>query len=113
MSKRTWIIALAIVAALALPKAGWAHDGHEHKKVMGTVTAIDGQHLDVKTTDGKTVSVMLNDKTTYMHGKMKMADGKMLKAGDRVVIEVEGEGKMMTAKSVQMGVAEPKPAKKS
>ena len=86
MNRHTRVSVFARVVAISIPSLTWAHEGHEHKKVMGTISTIQGQHLDVTTADGKHVSVMLTDKTTFMHGQIKMADGKMLKAGDRVVI---------------------------
>lgn len=101
VSKR-FVLAAALVAALAIPAYARAHEGHAHK-VMGTVTARHENHLEIKTKDGKTVTIVLNEKTTYEHGKVK-ADDKMVKVGDRVVVEVEGK-ETLTAKSVKMGTA--------
>lgn len=104
---RTWIVGIALIAALALPVVGWAHEGHAHK-VMGTISAVTDTQLEVKGTDGKTVVIALDAKTVYRHGKAK-ADAKMLKVGERVVVEAEqAEGaKVMTAKTVQMAAATP------
>ena len=77
--------AIALVVALAVPSSVLAHEGHAHK-VMGTVSSIDGAHLMVKTTDGKTVMVMLDAKTRITQGKAKVA-ACALKVGDRVVAE--------------------------
>jgi translation initiation factor IF-1 len=100
-----WIIAVVIVAALAVPVAIRAHEGHGHK-VMGTVSAVHEEHLEVKTRDGKIVTIALDQKTVYRHGKAKAAM-KMLKVGDRVVVEAteDARTKTMTAKSVQMAAA--------
>ena len=65
---RKWVVGLALVAALAVPAAGWAHGGHAHK-VMGTVSSVDGGTVIVKTTDGKTVTVRINAKTKITQGK--------------------------------------------
>jgi nitrate reductase NapAB chaperone NapD len=70
MSKK-WIFGPALIAALGLPVVARAHGTHVHK-VMGTVSAIDGNHVTVKTTDGKTVMVMLDAKTKIMQGKTKL-----------------------------------------
>ena len=103
--KANWIVASALALVLAVPVIGWAHGGHAHK-VMGTVSAITPSQIDVKTTDGKTVMVMVNAKTVYKHGKAK-ADAKMLKIGERVVIEAlqEQGAKVATAQTVTMAAA--------
>ncbi|MBI4888668.1 MAG: hypothetical protein HY824_16340 [Acidobacteria bacterium] len=96
-----WMAGVALVAALAMPSPGWAHEGHAHK-VMGTVSSVDGPHLMVKTTDGKTVMVMLDAKTKITQGKAKL-DAAALKVGDRVVAEGAEEKEMIMATSLQVG----------
>lgn len=100
---RKWIVGIALVGALAVPVMGWAHTGHAHK-VMGTVSSVDGNHLMVKTTDGKTVTVMLDAKTKITQGKTKLTSAA-LKVGDRIVAEGAQEKDMLTAASVQLGTA--------
>jgi hypothetical protein len=100
---RTLLGAIAIVVALAVPASVLAHEGHAHK-IMGTVSSIDGAHLMVKTTDGKTVMVMLDAKTRITQGKAKVA-ASALKVGDRVVAEGAEEKEMLMATSVQVGTA--------
>ena len=100
---RTLFIVSAIAAVLALPAAAVAHKGHAHK-VMGTVSSIDGNHLAVKTTDGKTVMVMLDAKTKITQGKTPLTTAA-LKVGDRIVAEGAQEKDMMTAAVVQVGIA--------
>lgn len=95
MSKK-WIAGLGLVALLALPVAALAHEGHAHK-YMGTVTTVSATHLEVKTTDGKTVRVVLNAKTAVARGKQK-ADLAALTAGERVVVEVPNEKDMVASK---------------
>jgi hypothetical protein len=108
MSKK-WIIGAALVALLAIPAVGRAHEGHAHK-VMGTVSSIDGNHVMVKTTDGKTVMVMLDAKTKITQGKAKVT-ATALKVGDRIVAEGAEEKEMIKATSVQLGAAPATPAK--
>lgn len=105
-------VCLAMMAALVAPAALWAHAGHAHK-VLGTVAAVTDAQLDVKTTDGKTVALTLDAKTVYRQGKVR-TDAKMLKLGERVVIEAEqAEGaKLMTAKTVTMAAPTPVAARK-
>ena len=72
---------------------GWTHGGNDH--VMGTVTAIDANHLEVKTPEGAVVSVMLTGKTEYF-SKNNPPTAKP-RVGDRVVADVVKEGKALRA----------------
>jgi hypothetical protein len=109
---RNLIAGVALMAGLAFPVAGLAHEGHAHK-VIGTVASVNGSNLMVKTTDGKTVMVMLDARTTVLQGKTKLEPGA-LKVGDRIVAEGPEEKEMVTATSVRLGapVAAAKPAAK-
>lgn len=73
---------------LSLVIAPWAiaHEGHDHK-VMGTVSAIQRSHLEVKGTDGQVSSIVLTDKTKVIRGTTAVTRGD-IKAGDRVVAVV-------------------------
>ena len=108
---KKWMIGLMMLTvALVLPAAARAHEGHDHK-VMGTVSSVDGKNLMVKTTDGKTVMVMLDAKTKITQGKTKV-QSSVIKVGDRVVAEGPEEKEMITAKTVQLGTGTATPAKK-
>lgn len=107
-----WTVCLVLMVALVMPAAAWAHEGHAHK-VLGTIAAVSDAQLDVKTTDGKTVAIVLDAKTVYRQGKVR-TDVKMLKLGERVVIEAEqaAGAKLMTAKTVTMAAPTPVTARK-
>ncbi len=60
-----------------------AHSGKVH--VMGTVMAVDNQHLKVKAGDGQIKSILLNEKTTFKRKEEKV-DRSNLKVGFRVVV---------------------------
>lgn len=98
---KKWMIGAAMVMML-VPAAARAHKGHAHT-VMGTVTARHDNHVELKTPDGKTVTVTLDEKTTFARGARKV-DDKALQVGERVVVDV-GDGKSMIAKSVKVGPA--------
>ena len=98
-----WIIAVAIAGALLVPTVASAHEGHAHK-VMGTVSSVEGNHVTVKTTDGKTVMVMLDAKTAITRGKTKL-DAAAVTVGQRVVAEGIEQKKMIVAKTVRLGEA--------
>jgi hypothetical protein len=104
-----WIVAAALAAALVLPVALSAHEGHPHK-VMGTVTSIAPPHIMVKTADGKTAMVMWDAKTKFTRGKAKVAV-EDVKVGDRVVAEGPEQNSMVMATTVQLGTAAAAPAK--
>src|SRR5687768_12784784 len=103
-----WIIRAALAAFLLIPALARAHEGHAHK-VMGTISSIDGFNWTVKTTDGKTVKVLLNGKTTLTRSKVRL-NAAAVKVGDRVVVEGTEAKATITAKTIQLG--EVVPAKK-
>jgi len=101
MKKRLGAL-LAILAVLTLgatPRL-LAHEGHDHK-VMGTVTMAMADHIMVKDTAGKDVTIQVA-KTTKIKGKpaMKVED---IKTGTRVVVTGAMEKDKMIAKEIQVG----------
>jgi hypothetical protein len=104
------VVAIALAGALVIPAAARAHEGHTHK-VMGTISSIDGKNVIVKTTDGKTVTVVLGAKTKLTQGK-KTVEATALKVGDRLVAEGTEEKTMFLATTVRLGQAAAPTAKK-
>ena len=100
MSRR-WVVGAALAAILLIPVAARAHEGHLHR-VMGTVASIDGSQVAVKTTEGKTVMVVLDGKTAVTRGKAKLT-AAAVKVGDRVVVEGTQAKAIVTAKTVKLG----------
>jgi len=101
------VVAVAAAFALLLSVGAFAHEGHPHR-FLGTLSAVHGSQLEVKTTDGKTVVFTLDAKTVIQQGRAK-ADVKELKVGERIVISalpVAG-GKVMTAINVQLRALAP------
>jgi uncharacterized low-complexity protein len=103
---------IAAVAALALliPSIAPAHEGHAHK-AMGTITSVQGNNVMVKTTEGKSVMVMLDAKTKITQGKTKV-EASALKVGDRIVAEGPEHQEMIMAATVRLGEVPAAPAKK-
>ena len=89
----------SVVAALALITAPSARAEH---KTTGTISSVQGSNLMVKTTDGKTVMVMLDAKTKITRDKTKL-DVSALKVGDRIVAEGPESKDMIMATSVKLG----------
>jgi hypothetical protein len=105
---RRFILGAALLAALAIPGYALAHEGHVYK-LMGTVTTLHENHLEVKATDGKISTITLNAKTKIVRGKatVKMDD---IKTGQRVVVTAtETKGKdgtaTLVATEVRLGAA--------
>ncbi len=84
---------------------GWPHGGNEH--VMGTVTAIDVAHMEVKTPEGRSVSINLTDKTEYS-SKNALPTPKP-HIGDRVVIDVEKDENGLKALGMEFSTPREKP----
>ena len=63
-------ITIGSALALLLAAPASAHDGHDHL-VMGTVTARDAKHIDVKTPSGEVLSIAVNGKTTTIRDKKR------------------------------------------
>jgi len=85
---RKIIATLSLLGLLALPAAALAHPGHEHR-LMGTITAIDGSKVTVKSTDGKEQAVEVSPETKVTHGREKGVVSD-LKVGMRVVVVGDG-----------------------
>ena len=101
MKQLTTIVVLC--AALMVPTSVRAHEGHLHK-ALGTVSAVDGQHVTIKTTDGKSLTVMLDKGTTVTRGKSKL-DATALKVGERISVDYMEENKMMMAHAIKLSTA--------
>ena len=109
--RRSWIAVVALAGLLVVPAVVRAHEGHS-EKVLGTVSSIQGVHVMVKTTAGKTVMVMLDAKTKITRDKAKLTAADV-KVGDRVVAEGPLEKDMLMATTIQLGIAPaPPPVKK-
>lgn len=96
-----WIVAIVVVTALAWPTAVFAHEGHTHK-ALGTITSVEGEHVGIKTNDGKSITIMLDKKTAVTRGKDKL-DASALKVGERVSIEYMESNKMLMAQAIKLG----------
>jgi hypothetical protein len=105
---RRIVLAAALAAALVVPTMARAHEGHAHK-VMGTIASRNENRIEVKTRDGKTVTITLNEKTSIVRGKQK-ATLDALQPGERVVVDVGSGKEPITAREVKLGAATtPKP----
>ena len=97
---KNWIPTLAMLVTLGVPTMVRAHEGHLHK-ALGTITSVQGEHVQIKTTDGKTVTVMLDKETTLTRGKAKV-DAAALKVGERISVDYVEENKMLMAHAIKL-----------
>jgi len=100
MLKRIGTLSVFVVLFFHTP--AFAHGGGRH--IMGTVADVDAQHVVVKTKDGKTQSVQVNDQTTYRKGKATATSADM-KVGDRVVVHTTGKSDPLTAGEIHFSSA--------
>jgi len=91
----------AVLTSLLMAGLVLAHNGFEH--VIGTVAALTGDTLTVKTSTGN-VDVKLDAKTAITKGDQK-AQAADLKQGVRVVIDIPEESKDHVAHAVKISGA--------
>jgi hypothetical protein len=97
---RTVGATLVLLSFVALAPA-LAHDGHTHR-IMGTITAVDGKHMDVKTPSGEVLSIQINEKTLVTRAKRKIALDQVKKGG-RVVVDIGNGEDPLIAREIQVG----------
>jgi Domain of unknown function (DUF5666) len=94
-------------ALLFIATTAFAHGTGQH--VLGTVTAIDATHIEVKTPKGRTVDVQVNKHTRFKEkGHPKGAN--LPTVGDRVVIEATKDDKVLRATEIHFSAARRVPA---
>lgn len=94
-----YLLSAALVLALLAPAVTSAHPGHEHK-LMGTITAIAGNRVKMKTTEGKDTTFAVTPTTSFKRRKDKGTQTD-LKIGLRVVVNVGDGAEPLIAKEVQ------------
>ena len=93
-----WIVALGIGSGAVL-----AHEGHVHP-VMGTVVMAAPDHVMLKTSEGKEVTMTVTEKTKILKGSATVTIEE-LKAGTRVVATPVSEKEPLLAATIRIGTA--------
>ena len=95
-----FLAALAVSATFV-----YAHGDATH--ITGTITAIEGDHIQIKDQAGKTVLVMLQKNTKFLKSD-KPSTKAELKVGTRVLIDakMDEKMKMYAAEEVSIGITE-------
>jgi hypothetical protein len=101
MFKRLITLAALVITTTLV----YAHGDATH--LTGTITAIEGDHIEIKDTAGKAVLVMLQKTTKFMKAD-KPSTKSELKVGTRVVIDakMDAKMKMYAAEEVAIGITE-------
>jgi hypothetical protein len=98
---RIWVVAALLAGIALVPRTVGAHDGHVHK-IMGTVTARDARHLEVKTPSGENLSIAITAKTVVRRDKRKVSLAEV-QTGRRVVVEIGNGEDPLIAGEIQVG----------
>jgi hypothetical protein len=80
---------LILASVLILPALAWGHGDASH--VMGTVTAMQTDHVIVKTPKGQTLSLAFQPQTIWQQDGIHQKDARP-QIGDRLVAEVTKKG---------------------
>ncbi|MHB1046966.1 MAG: heavy metal-binding domain-containing protein [Thermoanaerobaculia bacterium] len=101
---------LSVLTALALslwPLAAPANEGHAHSldAVLGTITKVEGDRLEVADPDGKSVSIRLARTTMYLKGAEEATKAD-LKPGLSVAVETADGKAGLEARVVRIGSAD-------
>jgi len=97
-------ITIVLTLALSLLTSGLAlaHEGHKHAShLMGMVTAVTADHIEIRTKDGKAAQAPLTAETKYFKGTKQAARADVQK-GMRVILELGAKG---AVEEVRLGTA--------
>ena len=96
--KTVWLV-LFLALAIAAPVV--AHEGHD-ARVLGTVAAVDEGSIAVKTKEGKTVRVAVDEKTVVLRGQEKVASTDIA-IGERAAVSVASRKNKHVATEIRLG----------
>jgi hypothetical protein len=92
---------LTIGVAVMFFAAVAAHDGHAHL-VMGTITASDAKHIELRTPSGENLSIAVNAKTVVTRNKEKVGLSEAQK-GRRAVVDIGNGEDPLIAREIRVG----------
>lgn len=92
-------LALALLSTLLLAPFAVAHGNLQH--VLGTVTAVTGHSISVKTADGAIQAVAFDAETHFLKGTIA-ATARDVVVGSRVAIHAHKDGDAMHAVEVKI-----------
>lgn len=77
---RSWLIAIALVAAVVLVGA------HEKFKIVGTVAALKKDEIAIKAIDGATYEIDFTESAVVTDRNHKKIDRAKVKVGEKVIV---------------------------
>ncbi len=80
---------LILSSILILPTFAWGHGDASH--IMGTVTAVEADHVMVTTTKGHSLSLAFQPQTIFQQNGIHKKDARP-QVGDRLMAEVTKKG---------------------
>ena len=102
-----WLRLIVTLTCLFMSTPSFAHSADQH--VLGTITAIDATHVEIKTTMGQLVNVRVNKKTRYKD-ESNPKKATMPEIGNRVVIMATKDDKVLLATDIHFSSAKRVPA---
>jgi hypothetical protein len=100
MKKTSAVLIQLVICAIVLGTMAFAHGGMDH--VLGTVAAMTGHSLSVKTRDGVIKTVEFDSETRFVKGDAP-ATVKDVQVGSRVVIHAHNHDNVLHAAEVKIG----------
>jgi hypothetical protein len=97
-----WLRLIVTLICLFISTPSFAHSADQH--VLGTITAIDATHVEVKTTKGQVVNVRIDKKTRYKDESHPKGTS-MPEVGDRVVVKAMKDDKVLLATDIHFSAA--------
>jgi hypothetical protein len=88
-----------------LSQSLWAHGDAEH--ILGVVTEATNDHVVVKTTKGKTVTIAFDASTSFQQNGIHKKDARP-QVGDRLAAEVLKKGEAMVAEEIRFTTSKSK-----
>lgn len=101
MRHRLNVVALAVLFFLCAVVAA-AHDGHVHKRLLGTVATVSADQLTITGRDGNDVEIALNARTRVLRGSNRVKLDEV-KPGERVAVGVSSDKAPYTAVEIRLG----------
>ena len=102
-----WLRLIVTLTCIFMSTPSFAHSADQH--VLGTITAIDATHVEIKTPMGQLVNVRVNKKTRYKD-ESNPKKSTMPEIGNRVVIMATKDDKVLLATDIHFSSAKRVPA---
>ena len=102
-----WLRLIVTLTCLFMSTPSFADSADQH--VLGTITAIDATHVEIKTAMGQLVNVRVNKKTRYKD-ESNPKKATMPEIGNRVVIMATKDDKVLLATDIHFSSAKRVPA---